>query len=595
MPLTDRPRRGGALNRLAVTLVIFVLIFMTGSASLAHSASAPAPKGQSGLTQACEPCGSGGCWIPYPPPGHCSQGGGGGGCGPSIASVNVFVAGNGASATISWTDNPSNMTDAFSYQLAGSTNWQNAAPSGHSVTISGLTVPHVYYFTIKATEWCHSTTTANGQLWTSSSGGGACPEVSPTVTLSSSSSTPWSASLTWTESPSGSSNPGAGDTLNWGTNTLYQYQPMTPTSHSIVLQDLAPSTTYYYQILDSDGNWIYSCRSSGVLTGSVTTASAQSITTIVGTVYDTNGATAPANVIVYDECDVYSGGAWTVMAGSTSYSTLTNSNGGYSVAAPKAPTGQTCGGWQVGANRIGSFGWSGRWLEQSWVYANTGTVNFFLQTNVQLPVVPLFMEFTHTQYAGFSISSSTTITDTISLSIGGTGASAQVSLTTTTTVSANTGQNLEAADSQMFSGIATFDAVHSRGFAVTELIPVGTPFYSQVSTLFSDYLNMPGSCVSGSSPCVPLTIGPGNTYSTAWGLTGSVNVFAGFDGSICVGVVFVSACANVAFSLSAGVSTTQTLTFSIINTDSLTHTFWVYEEGDPSTGSAMVLHIWQYS
>ena len=331
----------------------------------------------------CEPCPPGevGCppgvpCHPRPPP-----------CTASISGVTVAVASNGKSATITWTDNPSNMTDAFWYQLWGGGN-KPATPSNHQVTISNLNTPQVYNYTIKGTNWCNYTAWVYGQIWTSPSGGGTCPEGTVTSTLSASTTTAGEAQLSWTDSAVSYTNPGPGDIFYWGLSTTYSYAPATPATHGVYLQELKPSTTYYYKIVAQNGNWIYSCYNSGTLTGSFTTKSSSTApSSFTGTVYDSNGNASPAGMAI----ELYCNG---ISYGDTTTGGTGQANNAYTLPLPQQCSGSQSYTLQLG-NPLPTLGgtlWTGHWNETIMTDI-PGVIDFMLSNNSISPYIPQETDF----------------------------------------------------------------------------------------------------------------------------------------------------------------------------------------------------------
>lgn len=216
-------------------------LFDASPGTLHYSTSAVGPK-------LCLPCPPGEVGSPpgipckpRPPP-----------CAPSISGVTVSVTSNGKSATFTWVDNPSNMTDAFWYQLYGGSN-QPASPSHHQVTISGLIVPDVYNFTIKGTNWCNGIAWAYGQFWTSSAGGGTCPIGQLLVSnIISTSLLPTLQTFSWIVSPAtnGITGVAPSQTFNYGTTN-----PPTQSAsigsqggESDTVFSTTAGVTYYYEI-----------------------------------------------------------------------------------------------------------------------------------------------------------------------------------------------------------------------------------------------------------------------------------------------------------------------------------------------------------
>jgi hypothetical protein len=244
--------------------------------------------------------------------------------------------------------------------------------------------------------------------------------------------------------------------------------------------------------------------------------------------------------------------------------------------------------------------WPGHFNATVYVPAISQALDIYQIANQIVGGAPVFMEFTHSSYASFSISNSATISLSGSVNFGGLGAAGSLQYTTNSIYSAKLGNNLEAGMAVTYSGTTALDAVH--GFTVT--IPVwtavGSSSFTQSSTLYPEYLNppsIPNPCGPSTNPSC-YTLGPGNTHTTSFTLSGTISASAGIDGSVCVDLLIVSYCSNVQFGISASGSASETVSFTL-DTTSLPNThaainFEVYAEGSLTSGDALVLHIWEY-
>ena len=102
-----------------------------------------------------------------------------------------------------------------------------------------------------------------------------------------------------------------------------------------------------------------------------------------------------------------------------------------------------------------------------------------------------------------------------------------------------------------------------------------------------------GSCFF--SPCA-FGVGPGVTISNTLTVSGSLTVQVGLDVTVGVDVnviVGVSVSVELKVYLAVTVGTSYSLTWTIYNTDTVSHTFEVYDETGSST--AIIPHIWTIS
>lgn len=271
-------------------------------------------------------------------------------------------------------------------------------------------------------------------------------------------------------------------TLTWGNTTAYQFTAISNgeytagVQYSTLIDYLEPGFKYDYKLVGTS-----SCCSQGTSTSSWTTAPESSYLStygifIRGTVYDTGGATAPANVQVEVQCTANA--LWSVYA-------VTNSLGRYSIAVGQVGQPycsyyslgyfvvQVQNGWGVGNNQ-----WNNHWNESVVVWAPQ-FVNFYLdQSPLSTKAVVSAMEFTHTARAQVSFckdtSSSWELDSTDTQSGALFGASYSVTSGTATggnfgSSSCETGQGepgFEAWGYPSVAGDLVFNAVESRSFSI---------------------------------------------------------------------------------------------------------------------------------
>ena len=178
---------------------------------------------------------------------------------PPVISVVSSGTPSYNTATITWTtdENSSSLVDFGTDTSYGSTQGNSAdSTTSHSVVLTGLAPDTTYYYRVKSIDVSGNTAVDDNSEagWTfltaTASAGDTAPEIS---SVSSSSITSTSAIISWTTDESSDS------TVGFSLNTNFDQEQgsitMT-TSHSIGLINLAPETTYYYQVKsrDSAGN-----------------------------------------------------------------------------------------------------------------------------------------------------------------------------------------------------------------------------------------------------------------------------------------------------------------------------------------------------
>jgi len=158
-------------------------------------------------------------------------------------------------ATITWTtdENANSLVDFGTTTSYGITQGNSAdSTTSHSVVLTGLAPDTTYYYRVKSMDVSGNTAIDDNSEagWTfltaTGSSGDTAPEIS---SVSSSSITSTGATITWTTDESSDST--VGFSLDTSFNTEQGATALT-TSHSIDLINLAPETTYYYQVKSSD-------------------------------------------------------------------------------------------------------------------------------------------------------------------------------------------------------------------------------------------------------------------------------------------------------------------------------------------------------
>ena len=158
-------------------------------------------------------------------------------------------------ATITWTtdENASSLVDFGTDTNYGTTQGNSAdSTTSHSVVLTGLASDTTYYYRVKSMDVSGNTAINDNSEagWTfltaAASEGDTAPEIS---SVSGSSVTSTGATITWTTNESSDS------TVGFSLDTSFDQEQgsitMT-TSHSIDLINLAPETTYYYQVKSRD-------------------------------------------------------------------------------------------------------------------------------------------------------------------------------------------------------------------------------------------------------------------------------------------------------------------------------------------------------
>jgi hypothetical protein len=191
--------------------------------------------------------------LTIPPP---SGGGGESGGLPSTdnppAISSIVSTPSTTSVVITWTvtDDNSVPTISFNYDT-NSTTLNNShpvslsPPSSYSTTLIGLSSAQLYYYKITAVDSIGQTTSSTGSFTTVSLIDTTPPIISNIVVTS----TPTTATITWTTNENADSQVKYGLTSVYGT-TLSNLTLVT--SHSVAVTTLIPNTLYHFQIITTD-------------------------------------------------------------------------------------------------------------------------------------------------------------------------------------------------------------------------------------------------------------------------------------------------------------------------------------------------------
>jgi len=153
-------------------------------------------------------------------------------------------------AIITWiTDEPSNSVVNYGTTTAlGNTTSESTLVTNHKIILSGLLSNTTYYYEVQSTDASNNTATDNnnGSYYT-------FPDTTAPVisNVASTDITDATATITWTtDEPSDS-------VVNYGTTTALGNTTSNSnmvTSHSIMLTDLLPNTTYYFEVQSTDAS-----------------------------------------------------------------------------------------------------------------------------------------------------------------------------------------------------------------------------------------------------------------------------------------------------------------------------------------------------
>jgi hypothetical protein len=410
-----------------------------------------------------------------------------------------------------------------------------------------------------------------------------------------------SASLSWDESPAGSST-----TLNWGTTTSYPFSQGVAGSgtYSVLLNYLEPTTKYYFEIVASPPSstcqYIYT---TGTQTGSVTTIS-DSVTAISGTVYDSNGKVDTAgNLYVNVGC----------VSGASSVGwDLTSSSGQYSVTVYNSITGYACSSagysvqvdnWPVDwAQELNEYSnqWTGaHWNETIEIYAPQ-TVNFYLPVKILGPLTPMVLDFTNTAAVWYDYESTLYTTTNSSWQFNGQGESATV--TSGNLLGLNTaknpGSNLEYYAAYDVVGTVNFNAVGGRTAQVSSWSYVGpplttdnspnqatdpvTPFFTGYGTTETCHIVAPGGAEQDW----------GTTYAQSYELTSSFNLDFGLSVDLGAGLSVSTTAISYSNSISNGGGQSWTLTVWAYLASGATTYVWTYVQPGTTNQVGPIVHSW---
>jgi hypothetical protein len=420
----------------------------------------------------------------------------------------------------------------------------------------------------------------------------------------------------WLLSTSGETS--ALSSLTWGPNTNYAFTALnnqgvgTTGSVTAFIDYLDPSATYYYHVhawtscTDSSGPHQYTGDYYGSWTQAADPSPAPFNYYIQGTVRDTNGVSAPANIFVQATCEDGGGGFGN--------GTKTNSAGYYSMNLLMGNWCANHGGYVVqvrnqvlNVNGGYSSQWGGRWNETIVIWAPQ-VVNFYLPLDYVSGFVPLTYDFTNSSYVLFTVSGSSTFTtqEGYALSIqgaisgvsvgGGTSYSASASATTQSTVPGVTGDSFVMQQEYSVTGTMVFNAVDGRQVSLFPNFyqPSGT--IGSGPTTVSDWLPRPACnsdpgvvyCVDfeGSQP-FSNSMSAGGSYTLGssfnWGISESVDI---------PGLGPVSASVTESYTTSFTSSTSYTISFSVASPSNVCYGFEYVYQGDNSGAYGVVAHVW---
>jgi hypothetical protein len=142
------------------------------------------------------------------------------------------------------------------YNIYGSTQTTTLTTSGPAATLSGLSVPAVYAFQITATG-TRCTWTDYGQFYTSSTGGGTCPESTLQLTVTG---TPiydrwtiplYDEQLSWSASPASITGQTYTYTLDYGTSASNEATSESTTGTGWTVANLPLGTQYFFTLFAS--------------------------------------------------------------------------------------------------------------------------------------------------------------------------------------------------------------------------------------------------------------------------------------------------------------------------------------------------------
>ncbi len=159
----------------------------------------------------------------------------------------------GIKATITWnTDEPSNSLVNYGITTAlENITLDSNLVTNHQMILNGLLSDTTYYFEVQSTDASENTATDdnNGNYYTIFIGADTTP---PVITyVQSSGITHNSATITWNTDEISNSRVNYGTTIALGES---EFDSSMVTSHSIVLLDLIPETTYFFEVESTDGD-----------------------------------------------------------------------------------------------------------------------------------------------------------------------------------------------------------------------------------------------------------------------------------------------------------------------------------------------------
>ena len=177
---------------------------------------------------------------------------------PPVISVVSSGTPSYNTATITWTtdENANSLVDFGTDISYGSTQGNSAnSTTSHSVVLTGLASETTYYYRVKSMDVAGNTAVDDnseaGYTFLTTAAPDPDDTTAPVISsVSSSSITSTGATIVWTTDENSDS------TVGFSLNTSFdreQGSTTATTSHSIALVNLAPETTYYYQIKSRDG------------------------------------------------------------------------------------------------------------------------------------------------------------------------------------------------------------------------------------------------------------------------------------------------------------------------------------------------------
>jgi hypothetical protein len=390
--------------------------------------------------------------------------------------------------------------------------------------------------------------------------------------------------------------------IHWGNTTsevftaVNSQQFTADLQYSVFLNYLQPSTTYYFEI---DGSSDYGSHDYG----SSWSTSADSSTSIQGTVYDATNNATPTQTLIVE--------AWCLSSVSSYVWSYTNSAGKYSFSVSSLGCSSYGSGgkgaYVVNLGEANPGFWSGHWNETIVVWAPQ-TVNLYLPRDYVSGLVPATYDFTNSSYTTFTVSTSQTLTNQEQTSISvqgaldglslGAGTSYQTtsSLTTQTTYTSVTGDSYQLSQEYDVTGMVVFSAISRATNLFADFFePSGT--ISSGSTTISDWLARP-ACNSDPTIVICQYYQGSQPWTTTMSSAGSVTLSSSFNigVSLTVPIPGVGTASGSASATYTNTFTSQT-TYSVgisVNPGSTSGCYeFEYEfQGDNSGTYGLIAHVW---